>query len=117
MKIHTKAVHAGDRKKPAPHIPTTTPIYTASTYFYETMEQLDTCLRAKRPRATLFALWQPARTTRWRNWSTSLEGGAGALACASGMSRDPDGGHWPRLPTGANRSSPRTRSTAPRSDC
>ena len=41
MKIASKAVHAGDRRKPAPHIPTTTPIYTASTYCYETTEQLD----------------------------------------------------------------------------
>ena len=41
MQIHTKAVHAGDRKKPAAHIPVTTPIHTASSYFYESMEQLD----------------------------------------------------------------------------
>jgi hypothetical protein len=30
LKIHTKAVHSGDRKKLGPHIPVTTPIYTAS---------------------------------------------------------------------------------------
>src|ERR1700721_2070738 len=41
MKIQTKAVHAGDRKKAGPHAPVTTPIYTASSYFYETMEELD----------------------------------------------------------------------------
>jgi cystathionine gamma-synthase/methionine-gamma-lyase len=41
MKIHTKAVHAGDRKKPGPHIPVTTPIYAASSFFYEQMQDLD----------------------------------------------------------------------------
>ena len=41
MKIQTTAVHAGDRKKPGKYIPVATPIHTASSYFYETMEQLD----------------------------------------------------------------------------
>ena len=36
MKIATKAVHAGDRAKTGDRIPSTTPIYTASTYFYDT---------------------------------------------------------------------------------
>ena len=41
MKLQTKAVHAGDRKKAGAHVPATTPIYTASSYFYESMEELD----------------------------------------------------------------------------
>ena len=41
MHIHTKAVHTGDRKKLGSHVPATTPIYTASSYSYESMEQLD----------------------------------------------------------------------------
>ena len=41
MKIETKAVHAGDRKKAGRHVPVTTPIYTASSFFYDDMEQLD----------------------------------------------------------------------------
>ena len=41
MKIESKAVHVGDRKKPGPSIPSTTPIYTASTYIYDDTEQLD----------------------------------------------------------------------------
>ena len=39
--IQTKAVHAGDRRKPSPAIPVTTPIYTASSYYYESSAQLD----------------------------------------------------------------------------
>jgi O-acetylhomoserine/O-acetylserine sulfhydrylase-like pyridoxal-dependent enzyme len=41
MKIHTKAVHSGDRKKAGRHIPSTVPIYTASSFFYDDMEELD----------------------------------------------------------------------------
>jgi hypothetical protein len=41
MKIHTKAVHAGDRRKSGAHVPVTTPIHTATSYFYESMAQLD----------------------------------------------------------------------------
>ena len=41
MQIHTKAVHAGDRKKTGRHIPVTTPIYTASSFYYDDMADLD----------------------------------------------------------------------------
>ena len=41
MNLHTKAVHAGDRKKAAKQTPATTPIYTASSYSCDSMEQLD----------------------------------------------------------------------------
>src|SRR5215831_114842 len=41
VQINTKAVHAGDRKKPGPAVPTTTPIYGATTYAYEKMDDLD----------------------------------------------------------------------------
>jgi len=41
LNIHTKAVHAGDRKPTGTHVPVTTPIHTATSYFYETTEQLD----------------------------------------------------------------------------
>ena len=32
MKIHTQAVHSGDRKQAPPQIPVTTPVYTAASY-------------------------------------------------------------------------------------
>ena len=41
MKIHTKAVHSGDRKPAGGYTPSTNPIHTASSYFYDSMEQLD----------------------------------------------------------------------------
>ena len=48
MKIETKAVHAGDRKKnpdaPGAFVPSSTPIYTATTYLYEDTAKLDRVL-------------------------------------------------------------------------
>ena len=41
MKIQTKAVHAGDRKKPGSAVPTSTPISTATAFTYDKMEELD----------------------------------------------------------------------------
>ena len=41
MKIHTQAVHAGDRKKPGSHVPVTSPIYTATSYLHESVADLD----------------------------------------------------------------------------
>ena len=49
MKAHTKAVHAGDRKKTGRHIPVTTPIYTAASFFYENIEQLDRVFGREEP--------------------------------------------------------------------
>ena len=42
MKIHSKAVHAGDRKrKPGTPIPVVTPIHTAASFFYDSLESID----------------------------------------------------------------------------
>ena len=41
MKIDSKAVHAGDRKRTGGHVPVTTPIFTATSFFYDSAERLD----------------------------------------------------------------------------
>ena len=41
MKIESKTVHCGDRRKAGDFIPVTTPIYTAASYVYDSMDQLD----------------------------------------------------------------------------
>ncbi len=84
MKIHTKAVHAGDRKKPGPHIPVTTPIYTASSFFYESMEQLDRIF-GQEEQGYCYARYDSPTAAALEELMCSLEGGEGALACASGM--------------------------------
>lgn len=84
MKIHTKAVHAGDRKKPASHIPSTTPIHTASSFFYESMEQLDRVF-SREEAGYCYARYDNPSSAALEELLTSLEGGHGTLTCGSGM--------------------------------
>ncbi len=85
MKIHTQAVHAGDRKKtPGPHTPVTTPIHTAASYFYDSMEQLDRVF-AREEEGYCYARYDNPTNAALEELLASLENGYGALACASGM--------------------------------
>jgi len=84
LQIQTKAVHAGDRKKPQPPTPVTTPIYTASSYFYDSMEQLDRIFGHEEP-GYCYARYDNPSNAALEEQITSLESGHGALACASGM--------------------------------
>lgn len=84
MKIHTKVVHWGDRKKPGSHIPVTTPIHTASSYFYESMEQLDRVF-GQEEKGFSYARYENPSNAALEELVSALEGGHGALACASGM--------------------------------
>jgi cystathionine gamma-synthase/methionine-gamma-lyase len=85
VKIQTKAVHAGDRKRLGPHIPVTTPVYTASTYFYESMAQLDRIF-GQEEEGFCYSRYDNPTNAALEELVSSLEGGRGALACASGMS-------------------------------
>jgi cystathionine beta-lyase/cystathionine gamma-synthase len=84
LKIHTRAVHAGDRKKPGPHTPITTPIYTASSYFYDSMEQLDRIF-GQEEQGYCYARYDNPSNAALEELITAMEGGHGALACGSGM--------------------------------
>jgi len=84
VKIQTKAVHAGDRKKTGRHVPVTTPIYTASSYFYESMEELDRVFGREEP-GYCYARYDSPTTAALEELAASLESGHGALACGSGM--------------------------------
>lgn len=84
MRIQTKAVHAGDRKKIPAHIPTTTPIHTASSFFYESMEQLDRIL-GQEEQGYCYARYDNPSSNALEELITSLENGHGSLTCASGM--------------------------------
>jgi len=85
VQIQTKAVHVGDRKKPGPAIPVTTPIYTAASYFYEDMEQLDRIFAREEP-GYCYSRYDNPTNVALEELITSLENGHGSLACASGMS-------------------------------
>ena len=88
MKIETKAVHSGDRKpdpeRPGAFIPATTPIYTASTYIYESTAKLDRVLGREEP-GYCYSRYDNPTNAALEELMTSLENGHGALACASGM--------------------------------
>ena len=84
MQIQTKAVHVGDRKKAGLHVPVTTPIYTAASYFYENMEELDRAF-APETRGYCYARYDNPSNAALEELAAALEGGHGALACGSGM--------------------------------
>ncbi|MGB9456117.1 MAG: PLP-dependent aspartate aminotransferase family protein [Bryobacteraceae bacterium] len=84
MKIQTQAVHAGDRRKAPGAIPVTAPIYTASSFFYETTEELDRVFGLEQA-GYCYARYDNPTAAALEELVTVLEGGRGALACASGM--------------------------------
>jgi cystathionine gamma-synthase/methionine-gamma-lyase len=84
LKIETQAVHAGDRKKAGPFVPVTTPIHTAASYFYDSMEQLDRVFGRTEPGYS-YARYDNPTNAALEELITVLESGHGALACASGM--------------------------------
>ena len=85
---HSVAVHAGDRKRPAkdtPHpVPVTVPIYTAASFFYDDIADLDRVFGNEIPGQSYSRYGNPT-TDALEELVTALEGGSGALACASGM--------------------------------
>jgi len=85
VQIHTKAVHAGDRKKPGPAVPTTTPIYNATTFAYKNMEELDRIFGREAPGYS-YSRYDNPTNAALEELSAALESVHGALACASGMS-------------------------------
>ncbi len=84
LRIHTQAVHTGDRKKPGSHVPVTTPIYTASAYSYDSMEQLDRIF-GQEEEGPCYARYDNPSAAALEEVVCALEGGHGALACGSGM--------------------------------
>jgi cystathionine beta-lyase/cystathionine gamma-synthase len=84
MRIETRAIHAGDRKKAPPAVPVTTPIYTAASYFYDDMEQLDRVF-ARTEQGFSYSRYDNPSNHALEELAASLESGHGALACASGM--------------------------------
>lgn len=85
MKIESKTVHGGDRRKmTGDFVPVTTPIYTAASYAYDSMEQLDRVFGLEEKGASYGRYDNPTRGAL-EDLVQELESGAGAIACASGM--------------------------------
>ncbi len=84
MKIESRAVHAGDRKKAGPQVPVSTPIYTAASYYYDETEYLDKVFGSELPGYSYQRYDNPTNSAL-EELVTSLEGGHGSLATSSGM--------------------------------
>jgi cystathionine beta-lyase/cystathionine gamma-synthase len=84
MKFESKTVHAGDRQKPGNYTPVTTPIYTAASYIYDSMEQLDRVF-GREEAGPSYARYDNPTTSALETLMNELEGGHGAFACSSGM--------------------------------
>jgi cystathionine beta-lyase/cystathionine gamma-synthase len=84
MKLESKAVHTGERKRPGCFIPVTTPIYTAATYVYEDMADLDKVF-GHEMEGPSYGRYDNPTTTVLEEALTALENGAGTLVCGSGM--------------------------------
>jgi O-acetylhomoserine/O-acetylserine sulfhydrylase-like pyridoxal-dependent enzyme len=84
MKPDTKAVHVGDRKRTGSFVPVTTPIHTATTYFYNNAADLDRVFAGEVAGPSYSRHGNPTNDAL-EELLTSLESGAGALACSSGM--------------------------------
>jgi cystathionine gamma-synthase len=86
MKIHSKAVHSGDRKREAgTHIPVTTPIHTAASFFYDKLETIDQVF-AHEVHGYAYSRYDNPSNAALETLVSDLEGAAGTLATASGMS-------------------------------
>ena len=84
MKLDTLAVHAGDRKKPGEYIPATTPIFGASSYYYEHVEDLDRVFKDEAAGHGYSRYGNPT-TAALEELVATLEGGDLAVATSSGM--------------------------------
>ncbi len=84
MKLETLAVHAGDRKKLGDYIPVTTPIFSAASFSYERIEDLDRVFADEMP-GQGYARYGNPTTEALEEQMTALEEGDFAVATSSGM--------------------------------
>lgn len=82
-RLETSLVHAGERAAPPQAAPTTTPIYTASTYLYPTLAELDAAFASGS--GYLYARYGNPTVAALESAVAAVEGARGAVAYASGM--------------------------------
>ena len=82
--ITTELVHAGERRAGQRGVPVSTPVYTAATYTYETMEEFDRVFAGEDP-GHVYSRYGNPTTGALEEALRTLEGGAAACSYASGM--------------------------------
>lgn len=80
---HTQMVHAGERLPHPPGKPSTTPLYTSTTYYHDDMTAFDAALGGH---GYAYGRNGNPTNTALEVAATAAESGAGALTTASGMS-------------------------------
>jgi cystathionine gamma-synthase/methionine-gamma-lyase len=85
MKFESKAVHFAERKRGNGSVPSTTPIHTATSYVYDSMESLDRVFGGEEEGQSYSRYDNPTRNAL-TDLVNELEGGEAAIACSSGMS-------------------------------
>jgi cystathionine gamma-synthase/methionine-gamma-lyase len=86
MKIETKAVHAGDRRRePGRPIPVATPIHAAASFFYDKLETIDRVFAHEVP-GYAYSRYDNPTNAALEALVSDLESASGTLATASGMS-------------------------------
>lgn len=76
-------VHAGERQPPQPGAPTSTPLYSSTTYYHEDLAHFDAALAGE---GYAYGRNGNPTNTALEIAATAAEAGAGALTTASGMS-------------------------------
>jgi cystathionine gamma-synthase/methionine-gamma-lyase len=84
MKFESQVVHAGDRKRGCGHVPSTVPIHLGTTFFYNSAEKLDRVMGNEEDGFSYSRYGNPTNQAL-EELAQTMEGGAGALATASGM--------------------------------
>jgi cystathionine gamma-synthase len=85
MKLETRAIHAGDRRKMGSFVPVTTPIHLATSFVYDDVNDLDRVFEGAQPGNTYSRHGNPTNDAL-EELLTSLDSGAASFACSSGMS-------------------------------
>ncbi|MGO9240921.1 MAG: trans-sulfuration enzyme family protein [Bryobacteraceae bacterium] len=85
MKIHTQAIHSGERKPAPPQIGVATPIYTAASFVTDGLEEQDRIFGGDE-RGYAYQRYMNPTNVALEEQITAFENGFGALATASGMS-------------------------------
>ena len=84
MRLETIAARGGRDLLPSASRPLTPPIYQASVYAFETMEDVEAVWEGKQP-GFIYGRYGSPNTAMLEAMMAALEGGEAAVACASGM--------------------------------
>ncbi|MBA3320702.1 MAG: aminotransferase class I/II-fold pyridoxal phosphate-dependent enzyme [Pyrinomonadaceae bacterium] len=84
LELLTQLVHAGERLPQLPGTPVATPVYTTTTYSYDTMAEVDRVFAGDQPGYAYSRFGNPTVSALEAAMQT-LERGAGACAYGSGM--------------------------------